>query len=421
MTYGLLSSSEIALIFNSIVEYVNSYRQYLGVDPYSESSSACAKAQAALEDIIGNGAGKPGISVSELQRQLIQPLGRMVWQSRYVDWTAMQLQQVVSAIDLVTSSQLPTEWRPTGRALDWWITRLNANSAGTPAAPVGVSTVAASGGSIQPCSSANAPSVYVTHVGATNNCESVASAPVSGVALYGPYGSYRLTISGTVPSGVSAIRIYRTRVGYPAEAPSYVTQVSVTAGSSYPSVTLNQPDANLRLDITVPSYASCLIPVGGALAYAIGMSAAGSMVSSMMMSPTNVAAVPTSGWTDLYGTTTPMVLATRIIGTSFVAGAYSTSNDPDNGIQGVYGATAIRLKVTSALNTGASITNIGYTYVDINNPSTEQSASVAGPISLSAAVGSVASISVPAGRVVRSITTDTCETATSGTYIYEAA
>lgn len=426
-TNGILSCSDIVKVTDSLVPWFNLVRPTLGLSAYTETGTLSALSQTAKDAILGNGSSVYGIGSAEVQSNLKSGLNFMITSSRWDSFVAPVCQQVYSVIDAHISQNLPTGWSfssSTGRALDQWLMRCNATATGTPAAPTGSVTVTAiTGGSIPACASGDVL-VVLTYVGASDWLESLPSSVIACPALAGPKSAYTLAVSGNVPAGVTKIRVYRCEVGDTGGSKLYASTVSATAGAAHPTITLSESDNQLRQDVTPPSWAQALLLPEAAAMYAMtwspATSAVGTLVSQSMATPSNVYATPVSGFLGVGNTAATATLGYRAIGSTFVSGNVQSTNSANVGIQGMLGGLGVRARVTATLNAGASLSSITYWYISSSNPTTPTSGTISGPLSLAAPIDSVVDLSIPAGRIVTSITTDTCGTAASGTYIYEA-
>src|SRR5207237_10859639 len=133
------------------------------------------KAAPARTGIMGDGSSaNPGIQNSALQRLIASALDSLVVACRYDTFFAVQARTLFTTLDNFILQSLPSRtatdgWKFTSsaslRPLDLWLTRQNANSAGTPATPGFTPTLTATtGGQIPATTAGHEPRVKCTYV-----------------------------------------------------------------------------------------------------------------------------------------------------------------------------------------------------------------------------------------------------------------
>ena len=160
------------------------------------------------------------------------------------------------------------------------------------------------------------------------------------MALSGVNNAYSMSISGTVPSNVAKVRVYRSYAGGGSGTYFWDQDVVVSAGLAYPTITIRQADSALRADLTPPGWMSCMLvpefaalfalsfaglaggsgPLGFGLATTQASNAtAAATLTQHMLSPLNVLAGPASGFlgvgntagTAVFGVSSPLRLPMR--------------------------------------------------------------------------------------------------------------
>jgi hypothetical protein len=238
---------------------------------------------------------------------------------------------------------------------------------------------------------------------------------------------YSYQIAGTVPSGVSKVRLYRSLYGAASGGPyAWVMDAPVAAGSSYPAIALTAPDSAIRQDWQPPSWAVYLQAPETALLFglAFAMSSAGSLVYSAngQLNPLNVALGPATGQLGSGNTPATGLFGMFILGTGYTANSFQAANTGN--IQGFAGGTGIQARVTTALNSASWTPTIAYTYFDAThgwgNAQTQAGLTPSAGLT-TGAVGDLITFSVPAGRIVQTAgVTAQSGSATSGALVFES-
>lgn len=344
--------------------------------------------------------------------------------------------------DATTRAQVVWNFSPSAgitNPLDAALTRMNANSTSTPITPTYNPAVTAVNNANGAIPTGSGCVIVFTHVGFVTSTtttadylESLPSGELTAAALTGANNAWQIAGGGTVPSGVSKVRVYRTKLGQGTGSPKFWDQdVAVTAGTAYPAIILTQPDSLLRQDLQPPAWCSVMVtPEAAAIVASCysgqrkgqGATAYGSLkpLSSMMLTPRNVVLAPSNG---LLGQNNPPSsgLFGSWLSTVFTAGSMRTANNADSGLQGFGGAFGIQLRTTTAMNANAGVT-ITYTYLDQSLGGYGTPASqVATAVTLNSALGSTIAVAVTAGRLVLSVTACTVTGATTGAFVIEAA
>jgi hypothetical protein len=412
----------------------------IGIGAPGESGTLAALAVLARKQVMGDGSVTfPGLGNATWQAAVRPYFDALVNSLRYDALFAAKCRAMITTLDGLILSNLPVGWKfvtPGGptHALDAHLTRINGgcNAPTTPSAAGTLTATNSAAGALPTTSSGNAPRVVHTLVGASDVNESLPSAEATQVAIAAPNNAYSYQISGTVPSGVTKVRLYRSRFGDPSGGPYYWDQdVAVVAGASYPAILIQQPDTQLRTDWNPPQWLSALITPEGAMLFALAYATAAQQPGSAplplqlnatgMLSPTNVALSPSNAFLGLGNPPQSAQFGARTLGSAYAAYGFQTSNNAAANVQGFAGGMGLQARVTTSLNGTLTLTPT-YTYYDAahgwGNAQTDTATGVAFG---STAVGMLAVFSIPAGRIVRSVTGDsTSGTATSGAYIYEA-
>jgi hypothetical protein len=415
-----------------------------GVGAAGETTTLAFYAGQAWAQIMGDNGANPGIDNAAIKTALETPLSAWKAGSRYDLYAGQFMRALVSPFEQALLNALPkytdsvsgqlVQWNfATGglHALDAHLVRLNGCHASCPSTPTGTpSLTAATGGSIPSVSSGSAPRFAYSFVGAQDYFESLPSLEAPQVALTGDKSAYTVgSIQNPIPAGVFKIRCWRGLPGGAAGVYSWLKDVSCTPGSAPPTVTLTEPDIQLRQDIQPPSFGQALALPEFALAFLLAFAALQtsgaaqngqlSISSNGMLSPANVALGLAAGILGLNNPAQSAVLGQWISG-AFTNSSVQTANSTSLGLQGFQGAAGgVQAHVTALLNAGASLSAIGYTYVDSGHPTTPQAGTIAGPLALSAAVDATVDLAIPAGRIVKTITGVTVGTATTGTIQFE--
>lgn len=348
-------------------------------------------------------------------------------------------------------TNLPTGWKyaassSQAHTFDFHLTRLNAIHPNTPSTPTLNGTLTAindPGGTLPNCLAANAPRIVYTLVGANDYNELLAAPECPQVALIGNQNAYSLQLPGSVPTGIFKARIGRGYFAGPVGIYFWDQDVVVTPGSAFAPIIVRQPDANLRRDISPPSWMSALVPPEFACEFALafataagssnplgfglaGVPAGGGALqfgAANMLSPNNVLCGPSSGFVGMGNSAgTAQFGVSTITGANtqtYAPGAIQTANMAAANIQGFAGASGLQCRVTSVLN-GSCIPTLTYTYLAAATGQTVQSATLLGSAFASSAVGSLATFAVPAGQLVLSVSAVSISgSATSGAFVVE--
>lgn len=434
---GLLNATQIQLITDQLSASLDLNYANLGLGLPGETGTSAAQAATLSAAILGDGTtSNPGLGNS-LTSTLALYAGSLLQRERWDTVWSQLGQQWVGALDSNIIAYLPSGWTMTSATsphpTNNWISRLNGAHTGVPTTPASAGVLtAAAGGGIATCSAGNGPRVVHTLVGANMWDESLPSAEATQAALAGANNSYTYQIASTVPVGTTYVRIYR---GYVAGLTSIYyldSQTAVTAGAAYPAIVVTQPDSALRQDIVPPSWLSCLLKPQAASIIALAYAVSGpggvqpgvplSLQAANMVSESNVALGPSNGFLGLANNAIPStgVFGTRIVGTSYTQGAIKTANDATSGIQGFAGSTKLQARVTSALN-AAGTSAPTYSYYDAAHGwGSAQSATASAATFTGTAVGSTATYTITAGRLVTAVTAETPAGIASGTYLIES-
>ena len=439
---GLISPADLLTTLDALAGWCKYVVLPHGQGLASEASAKTITYQAGLAQtkILGDGTGtNPGLANANLQSGLTQKLATLYTNSRYEVTVNMSMRALLAEVvqELSASTVLPkylvgttySQWNMSSsstQALDAHIQRLNATGASVPATPVGTPTLTATtGGSLPSTLAGSAPVMVYTFVGASDWLESQPSPVSAQVALSGANNAYTIGGMSTVPAGVTKIRLYRSLFG--ATSPLiWDRDVSVSAGAAPTTLKFTQSDINLRQDVSPPLWAQCMMLPEAALLHAICNMSAGAtsqsgfvLSASGLLSPTNVVLNPISG---LLGYNNPGSSGqfAQWASAASTFGTINTVNDTTQGLQGFAGAFGVQARTTATLDVNASISSIGYSYVTAASPLTPLTATIAGPLTLNLATGSTVSLAIPAGQMVKSITSMTVTGSSTGTFVLEA-
>lgn len=444
--YNAPSVAQVTTLLDTLAGVLKNDYASLGLNAPGESSTTfAAKANAAFNTIIGDGGALYGLGNPAWEQSISSTLKLLKARSRWDGFFADFARPIIADLNSRVLSNLPSGWTFTNAtypyAFDNWLTYINAaygasaalngSAIATPSAP----TLAATTGGSVPTGSVIG--VKVVYVGAYDwACSQASSAATNTPAA--PNNAIALTLSGNVPTGVKKCRIFRTIAG--GSTYYWEKDVSVTAGvawSTYASdLKCTKPDQNLRQDWQPPSWMQLAqTPEAGALfALAFATAPRGGLDSDLMaytqyaqLSPWNVMLNAANAFLGLgnaaesgmFGVSAITGAATQ----TYSTGAYATANDYSNRIQGFGGSTGIRARVTSTVNAAGTLT-ISYTYYDATNlwgnaqTQTGISATLSGT-----AVGSTASFTVTAGRIVTavSVTSVSGFSSSGGTVVIEGS
>ena len=440
------SAAQIVQYTNALSAVIEAGSALLGRGQPGEGITLASLEFAASAAILGNGTS-PGIGSTAWQQMVSNALKSAATGACYDAFFARQ-SQLMLVLDTLVQAAMPSGWRyGAPRPFDAQLTRLNGASGapGTPPAPGLLTAAQITGGALPSALVGSAPLVLHTLVGATDELESLPSASATPAAIAGANNSYSYLIAGTVPAGVSKVRIYRTQFAPASGSPvfGWDSDAPVTAGSAYPAIQIVQPDSLLRMDLQPPAWMQCAIRPGAAALYALAFatslnSAPGAFGSAVagggsplrfsatgMISPGNVALGPANGFlgignppqSGLFGSSQLTALNTS----AFTPGGISTANSSALDIQGFCGAMGLRFRCTSALN-GTLTPAISITYYNAANGWGAAQTSIGlTPTGAVANVGDTAVFTLPSGAVVQTVSeTSVSGTATSGAWVYEA-
>jgi len=444
---GVPSAAALLTLSDALASMFKGQYANLGLGASTESTTLAAYAKSARAKILGDGSTLYGLGNAPLQAALKDPLASLAASARYDSLFATYCRSIITAVNSSIQTNLPkdsatgTSWQFTSStnlsALDSYLLYLNALNSGVPTTPAAAGTLTAAtvaGGGL--ASAASGSAYYVVHclVGASDWMVSLPSAEATRVTLANGNNAYTYQIAGTVPSGVRYVAVFRGLVGGSSGTWYLDTRTAVTAGESYPAITISNPDSALRTDWTPPSWAQCLwVPESAAifaLANATATSGTGAAMnplvftSGLQLSPNNVACTPSSGFLGIGNPAQTGILGTDIVGTGYTAGSLATANNSATNTQGFVGfkgANPIQFRVTSVLDAAGTVTAT-YSYYDAaHGYGSAQSASASAATFTGTAVGSTATPTIADGRIVYAVTAVTNGTTTSGTYIGEGA
>jgi hypothetical protein len=442
MAIPLIASDVLTTLDAYAVELAAAYPG-LGLGLLGESGTAAAAAINGKAKILG-GVGNDGVTVypgirnNDVKAQLALPLDAAIQQLRY-DAVFQRVGRAPAAVlDTQVVTSLPTGWilsSPAGlHYLNNWLLRANAAHTGVPAAPAaaGVLTATSTAAGAMPLTSApNAPRVLHTLVGANEWDESLPSAEATQVALTGTSNGFTYQIAGLVPAGTNYVKVYRSLFAAAGAPYGYDQRVPVTPGAAFPPILLVQSDPSLLMNWNPPSWLSCLIRPEAAVLIALAYSLGGltgirsgvplMLLANNMVTPANVLLGPSNGFLGLGNQVQGAQFGSRTIGSAYVPGAISNTNNAATGVQGFAGAIGLQARVTAPLDAAGTI-SATYSYYDAaHGYGVAQSATTTAVAFSGTAVGSLAVMAIPDGRLVISVSADTPSGQTSGGYVWEAA
>ncbi len=407
----------------------------------SETTTLAAYAQQARTEIMGDGTtSNPGIDSAQLQTLLAAALNNAPIYARYDVQAQTLWGPIVRTLESWILQALPSGWNWTSgglHALDAYLRRCNANNSETPTRPVQATVptlVGATGGSL--ATGVNYQAAY-TYIGAGDYMESAPSATTIATALTGFNSGFTLgNLPATVPSGVTACRVYRTMGGVAGAADFsnyyYEREVAQTAGAAFATMACSVPDVALRTDIRPPQFASALMGPEQATVYALAFASLSQTAAGTygpmtwqqygMLRPSNCVLNPANGYLGPDNPAVDGILA-QWASTTKTYGTLRSTSSYSAGLLGWVGAYGVRARVTSALN--AAVNNgsmtVTYNYLDVDNPSTPATGATVTPAGgLAATLGSVLDVGIPAGRIVTAITSVVLTGPATGTIVWEA-
>lgn len=441
---GMPSAAALQTTMDAMAAWYKRVVSPLGTGAAGETTTLAALADTGMAQILGDNGANPGIDNPGIKAALEPRLANWRSSSRYDVYGGQQMRSLIDALEQQLRQVLPkyidsngnlAAWNFSGggvRMLDAMLIRLNGTHPSTPAKPTGTPALTAiTGGALPSVASGSAPRVAYAFVGQYDYLESQPSAECAQVALTGNKSGYTLgTIQTPIPAGVYKIRVLRGVVGGGAGVYYWLKDVAVNPGDAAPTISITEPDALLRQDITKVVFGSVLSLPEFALAFACAYatllinSATGlgqpSFGSNGLLSPSNVALGLASGLLGPSNSPVSAMLGQWTGGTGAIPSSMQAANSTSLGLQGFEGAAGgVQARVTAVLDANASLTNIGYTYVDAAHPTTTQSDTIAGPLTLNLAVDQTVDLGITAGRIVKSITGVTVGAATTGTFIFE--
>lgn len=436
---GLLSSTDLVILMDVCGSYLKYLKPAHGQGLPGESTIPSLAYQALLgqTNILGDGGSIYGVGNATAQSNLKDKLTLLFTSSRYEVYASQQLRTIILEIQQEISTYLPkylnasnvtTQLVMSGgslQVLDAYLTRLNANSALTPATPTGTPTLTTTTGGTLPNSTSGSCMCY-TFVGASDWLESQPSASSTQVAISGANNAYTIGGLATIPAGVTKIRVYRSLQG--TTTPFYYDRdIVVSVGSPPTTQKFIAPDITLTQSWLPPVWCSTLILPETALAYAICNMSPGNnpqdsykVSATGLLQPSNVSLGQVNG---ILGYNNPLSsgrFANWSAGTS-TYGSIITSNDTTQGLQGFAGAFQLQARTYSVMDANASISAIAYSYVTAASPNTPLTSTIAGPFTLNLADGSIIGITVPGGQLVKSVTSITVSGPTTGSFVIEAS
>ena len=454
-TTGMISAADMILTMDGLAKWFKQIVSPMGQGLDSESGvpTFAWLIKNALNKELGDGSTVYGLQNSALQARLEPSLEQAFSGNRYEGFAA-QMRSILGDISsflindgripkyLVTSgnSQTYNAWKLStssiasgsgNQALDGWLQYLNATwiyGSIYSTAPTNAPSLAATTGGQRPAVASGAASrlAYAWVYDSDFHCSQI-SPWSSQVAIAGSNSAYNATAWDAVPTGATKIRIFmessanaNTGVG------SWLKDLPVSFGTGVGTVKITEWDQNLRDDVPPPSWICC--PVMPEFAHLMALAFASVpdirtalyiIAANGMLDPCNVGCGPVNG---ILGYTNQASSATfgSAAATAWTAGAIQTANSYTQGLQGFVGATnGVQLRTTSILNANATISNVGYHYRSAANPG-GTTGTVAGPLTLNAAVGSTLDLAIPAGRIVTSIDSMTIAGIASGAFLAEA-
>jgi hypothetical protein len=428
------SGERLNVQYDSLASLLKTVAPALGTGAAGETQTGVAMAQAAAAAILGDGTpANPGLGLPALQARLEGFAGQLVAGLRWDTLLQRLCRTFFIEIEAAIRSGAPSAWNLcTGGAthpLDAFLLRSNglcAPAAGSPAAGT-LTAVSAAGGGMAPADSGRAPYVVHTLVGQYDWQEGLPSGEATRAAIGAVQNGYSYQIAGTVPAGVSKVRIYRSLYGAASGGPyAWATDAAATAGSSYPAIALTVPDSGIRQDWQPPSWGAYLQAPETALLFglAFAMSSAGSLAygPNGQLNPLNVALGPATGQLGLGNAASTALFGEFTIGTGYTPNSFQAANVGN--VQGFAGGTGIQARVTTALGSASWSPTISYTYFDAAHGwgSAQTQSGVTPSAGLTTgAVGDLIAFSVPAGRIVQAVgVTGESGSAISGVLVFES-
>lgn len=408
-----------------------------------------AIANAVPASIQGDGVSTYGLSNADLKAALNK--AGLASSGYTFDWKRIWASYgtILGVLNAQIRTSIPSAWVYSSSALNYWdchLTRIN-GAAGSPISGVptaGTLTAAATAGAaIPPCSAGNAPRLIHSLVGTYDINESLPSGEATQVALTGANNSYSYQIAGTVPTGVTKVRIRRGLVGGATGTYGWLKDVAVTAGATYPAIPITEPDQLLRFDLPASSWMCAGMTAEFAAMWALsqsGQTGASGLFSSSaqflsalvlssysMLSPGNVLLNPSNGFQGVGNTfASGQFGAGTVTGAStftYTAGAIPTANNATANIQGFAGASGLQSRITTAVGAGTTF-SFTYTYFDATHGwGVTQTSGTVTITHTAGTVGETITIPITAGQIVQSVTMTAKggSAGTTGANVVEAA
>jgi len=442
---GILSATQLNTLLDSLATVLKNSYANLGLGSPGESSTTFASlTKTARGAILGDGSTTYGIGNAAFQARIKDPLYGFVANSRYDSIFATRCKFIMTELESWITGNLPSGLVYTSSTqkhpLDAYLLRLNAVSSSTPTTPASAGVLlgtTVTGGGLPTATAGNATYVRHTLISSSGDWyESLPSPEATRVALVGSQNSFSYTIAGNVPTGVSKMCIYR---GYFAGASGteYLDQIvtGLVPGSAYPVVTIKNPDYALNTFWLPPSWLQCpQSPETAAifgLAFAVANTTPGQSIqplvfsSAGMLTPQGIFLTPSNGFLGIGNQPQSGIFGTQDTSTTYVAGAINTTNNYSTNSQafaGAYGANCVRARASSVLG-AAGTTAITYSYYDQSHGfGNGQTATSAAATFSGTAVGSTATYTITAGRLVYAVTANSLGGGlSSGNLLIEAA
>ena len=429
---GILSPADIMAFSDALAGALKRAAPTLGLNLPGEAGTVAASAHTARITTLGDGTTSfPGLGYPDFQAGTREALDSLVNGLRWDTIFQLRCRNLINQLNANVQNNKPQAWNLTSSTVlqpfDGYLLRLNSALAPVLVANIGTgaATATANAAGVLPSTASNAPWFVYTMVGDADYKESLPSPAFQGATLAGANNAYSVAITTsptTVPTGVNKIRVYRTYFGEGSGATKkWDSDFTAIPGSAYPSIIVTRPDSALRADINPPSWMQCLVLPEFAAIFALAYAnpntsnpdAVLQLIALGMLSPSNVALIPSNGvlglgnnvQSGLFGRSTIGGAATQ----TYAAGSIQTGNSDAANVQGFAGSLAtatgtIQARVTQSLG-GAGTVTINYTYSDAATGALATTTITGATATCSGTtVGSTAVFTIPAGRIVRSVT-----------------
>ncbi len=450
---GMLSAADAILYMDNLATYAKNNASRFGQNANGETGTIAADANLIRKVILGDGTTTyPGLSSDGMKGKSRSGLNGLVFGSRYDTEFARLMQQLIPPLDSMVTENLPSGWvmasQTIPHAFDTYLLRMNGTAspyAGTPPAGATAALTLATDytGRMPECATTVRPYISHTFVGDDDWEESLPSTEVQGATITHADGGLTYTIASpaTVPSGVYKLRLYRSLYSAGAAATKYYQkEYDTTPGAAWPTMRLLEGDEELT-KLSPPSWFQCAAVAEFALEFALAYGSAQSntgvpgintevllsLNSTGMLSPQNVLLVPSNALLGLGNEDQHGNFGVYTVGTGWVTGTILTTNNAtgrSQGFAGAYGtgSNGLRCRATTALNNAGTVT-ISYTYYDAANGwgNAQTATGLVSAAFTGTASGSTATFSIPAGRIVRTVTVTATTVTTSGVWLIEAA